>query len=265
MKYAQWEAGQNEFERARSVFERALDVDARAVELWLRYAETELKARNVNHARNVYDRAVTLLPRVDTVSSGFFFLHSHFFRPRLSLISYLFSLSFSLFLLSLSLSSSLFLLYSLFAFFSSCLVKKPTQIWYKYVYLEELLLNVPGARQVFERWMTWEPDDKVSVVSVPLIQNLCKLNLFLQHTTDYIFFPFNTTRLRSGLNSDHPHDRPGKPTSSWKNATRNSTALPPCTNAGSLVDPLRKTGSPGPSSRKIAERSIRPGKSSRRP
>jgi tetratricopeptide (TPR) repeat protein len=74
MKYAQWEAGQNEFERARSVFERALDVDPRAVELWTRYAEVELKARNVNHARNVYDRAVTLLPRVDTVSSA---LHQH--------------------------------------------------------------------------------------------------------------------------------------------------------------------------------------------
>ena len=38
------------------------------MDTWLRYAEVELKARNVNHARNVYDRAVTLLPRVDTVS-----------------------------------------------------------------------------------------------------------------------------------------------------------------------------------------------------
>lgn len=59
----------------------------------------ELKSRNVQHARNLFDRAVTLLPRVD-------------------------------------------------------------QLWYKYVYLEELLRNIPGARQVFERWMQWEPDDK---------------------------------------------------------------------------------------------------------
>lgn len=59
----------------------------------------ELKARNVQHARNLFDRAVTLLPRID-------------------------------------------------------------QLWYKYVYLEELLQNVPGARQVFERWMKWEPEDK---------------------------------------------------------------------------------------------------------
>ena len=34
------------------------------------------------------------------------------------------------------------------------------QLWYKYVYLEELLLNIPGARQIFERWMQWEPNDK---------------------------------------------------------------------------------------------------------
>ena len=59
----------------------------------------ELRARNVQHARNLFDRSVTLLPRID-------------------------------------------------------------QLWYKYVYLEELLQNVPGARQVFERWIQWEPDDK---------------------------------------------------------------------------------------------------------
>jgi crooked neck len=34
------------------------------------------------------------------------------------------------------------------------------QLWYKYVYLEELLQNVPGAQQVFGWWMQWEPDDK---------------------------------------------------------------------------------------------------------
>lgn len=108
------------------MFERALDVDPTDVLLWMHYCETvrlfplasrvslapasiltlrliqttqELKARNIQHARNLYDRAVTLLPRVD-------------------------------------------------------------QIWLKFVYLEELLQNIAGARQVFERWMKWEPDDK---------------------------------------------------------------------------------------------------------
>jgi hypothetical protein len=29
---------------------------------------------------------------------------------------------------------------------------------YKYAYMEEMLGNVGGARQIFERWMTWMPD-----------------------------------------------------------------------------------------------------------
>ncbi|TFY53910.1 hypothetical protein EVG20_g9917 [Dentipellis fragilis] len=65
LQYANWEASQSEFARARSIFERALDVDPRSVQLWLSYTEMELKARNVQHARNLFDRAVTLLPRID--------------------------------------------------------------------------------------------------------------------------------------------------------------------------------------------------------
>ena len=59
----------------------------------------ELKNRNIRHARNLLDRAITLLPRVD-------------------------------------------------------------QLWYMYVYLEELLGNVSGTRQIYERWMQWEPEAK---------------------------------------------------------------------------------------------------------
>ena len=53
--------------------------------------------RNVNRARNIWDRAVAILPRVD-------------------------------------------------------------QFWYKYAYMEEMLGNVAGARQIFDRWMQWEPE-----------------------------------------------------------------------------------------------------------
>lgn len=50
--------------RARSIYERALDVDHRNITLWLKYAEMEMKNRQVNHARNIWDRAITILPRV---------------------------------------------------------------------------------------------------------------------------------------------------------------------------------------------------------
>ena len=52
-----------EIERARSIYERAIDVDHRCIQVWLRYAEMEMRNKQVNHARNVWDRAVTLLPR----------------------------------------------------------------------------------------------------------------------------------------------------------------------------------------------------------
>uniref|UniRef100_A0A8H7TNM9 Pre-mRNA-splicing factor Syf1/CRNKL1-like C-terminal HAT-repeats domain-containing protein n=1 Tax=Bionectria ochroleuca TaxID=29856 RepID=A0A8H7TNM9_BIOOC len=57
-----------------------------------------MKSRNINHARNLLDRAVALLPRVD-------------------------------------------------------------KLWYKYVYMEEMLGNIAGTRQVFDRWMQWQPDE----------------------------------------------------------------------------------------------------------
>ena len=65
-RYAEWEATQKEYERARSVFERALDIDYRSQTIWFKYAEMEMKGKFINHARNVYDRAVTLHPRVDS-------------------------------------------------------------------------------------------------------------------------------------------------------------------------------------------------------
>ena len=58
-----------------------------------------LRHRQVNHARNLWDRAITIMPRAN-------------------------------------------------------------QFWYKYTYMEELLGNVAAARQVFERWMEWQPEEQ---------------------------------------------------------------------------------------------------------
>jgi crooked neck len=66
--------------------------------LWyLQLIDAELKHRNINHARNLLNRALAALPRVD-------------------------------------------------------------KFWYKFVYMEETLSNIPAVRQVFERWMQWEPE-----------------------------------------------------------------------------------------------------------
>lgn len=97
IKYALWEASQQEFRRARSIFERAMHADYQNVTVWLKYLNMEMSNKFVNHARNLFDRVVQILPRQD-------------------------------------------------------------QFWFKYAYMEELLGNYAGARQVFERWMEWEPE-----------------------------------------------------------------------------------------------------------
>merc|ERR1719272_1964723 len=65
IRYAAWEAAQQEFRRARSIFERSLHVEYSNVSLWLKYLEMEMKNKFVNHARNLFDRVCQLLPRVD--------------------------------------------------------------------------------------------------------------------------------------------------------------------------------------------------------
>jgi crooked neck len=63
IQYASWEASQNEFACARSVFKHA--VDPQSGPLWLTYTETKLKSHNVQHVRNLFNCAITLLPCVD--------------------------------------------------------------------------------------------------------------------------------------------------------------------------------------------------------
>ena len=67
MKYACFEEDYKEFERSGSVFKHALEVEHRSAELWLRYAEFGMRNDGFNHARNILDQAVQLLPRVDVL------------------------------------------------------------------------------------------------------------------------------------------------------------------------------------------------------
>ena len=39
------------------------------------------------------------------------------------------------------------------------ILPRADQLWFKWAYMEEILGNIAGARQVFERWMSWEPNE----------------------------------------------------------------------------------------------------------
>ena len=72
------------------MFERAIEIEYKNPSIWLKYAEMEMKNKFINHARNVWERACKLLPRVD-------------------------------------------------------------QFWYKFAYMEEILGNYLGAREIFDK------------------------------------------------------------------------------------------------------------------
>ncbi|OQV11999.1 Crooked neck-like protein 1 [Hypsibius exemplaris] len=40
------------------------------------------------------------------------------------------------------------------------IMPRANQFWYKYTYMEEMLGNIAGCRQVFERWMEWQPHEQ---------------------------------------------------------------------------------------------------------
>ena len=42
-----------------------MDIDYQSPSVWLKYSEMEMRNRFINRARNVWDRAVQLLPRID--------------------------------------------------------------------------------------------------------------------------------------------------------------------------------------------------------
>jgi crooked neck len=42
-----------------------LEVDYKNVATWLKYVDMEMRNKFVNHARNIWERAVAYMPRVD--------------------------------------------------------------------------------------------------------------------------------------------------------------------------------------------------------
>ncbi|CAI5758674.1 unnamed protein product [Candida verbasci] len=66
IRYARWEIEHNhDWNRGRSIFERALDVDIQYVPFWIQYLQMELSYKNINHARNLLDRATKTLPTIN--------------------------------------------------------------------------------------------------------------------------------------------------------------------------------------------------------
>ena len=99
--------------------------------VWVKYAEWEVTQNDYRRARSVWERALEVDPRnvnfwvkyAEMEMKGRFVNHARNVWDR-----------------------------------AVTILPRVDRLWQKYVHMEELLGNVAGARQVYQRWMQWEPD-----------------------------------------------------------------------------------------------------------
>ncbi|EME89236.1 uncharacterized protein MYCFIDRAFT_128265 [Pseudocercospora fijiensis CIRAD86] len=99
---------------------------------WFRYAAWELEQKEYRRARSVFERALDCEPT--NVQLWVRYIESEMKERNINHARNLLDRAVSI-------------------------LPRVDKLWYKYVYMEEMLGNIPGTRAVFERWMSWEPDE----------------------------------------------------------------------------------------------------------
>ncbi|EON96850.1 putative pre-mrna-splicing factor clf1 protein [Phaeoacremonium minimum UCRPA7] len=118
--------------RKRKEFEDYVRRNRISLKNWLQYAGWELEQKEFARARSVYERALDVLPNNVT-------LWIRYIEAEIK---------------SRNINHARNLL-------DRAVTRLPRvdKLWYKYLYVEEMLGAIANTRQVFERWMQWEPDE----------------------------------------------------------------------------------------------------------
>ena len=116
--------------RKRKAFEDNIRKNRLALSNWVQYARWEELQNEIGRARSVFERALDVDPRNVRV-----WLKYSQMEMRNRQINHARNI----------LDRAVLIL------------PRVNQFWYKYVYMEEMLENIIGCRQIFERWMDWEP------------------------------------------------------------------------------------------------------------
>lgn len=119
--------------RKRKTFEDNLRKNRMIISNWIKYAQWEESQKEIQRARSIWERAIDNEHRNITIWLKYAEMemkngqvnHSRNLWDR-----------------------------------AVTVMPRVNQFWYKYTYMEEMLENVAGARQVFERWMEWQPEEQ---------------------------------------------------------------------------------------------------------
>lgn len=118
--------------RKRTGFENYVRRNRLDMGNWMRYAVWELEQKEYRRARSVFERALDVDPTY--VQLWVRYVESEMKERNINHARNLLDRAVTI-------------------------LPRVDKLWYKYVYMEEMLGNIAGTRAVFERWMSWEPDE----------------------------------------------------------------------------------------------------------
>ncbi|TKA28591.1 Pre-mRNA-splicing factor clf1 [Salinomyces thailandicus] len=118
--------------RKRTGFENYVRRNRLNMGNWFRYAQWELEQKEYRRARSVFERALDV--ESTNVQLWVRYIESEMKERNINHARNLLDRAVTI-------------------------LPRVEKLWYKYVYMEEMLGNIAGTRAVFERWMSWEPDE----------------------------------------------------------------------------------------------------------
>lgn len=119
--------------RKRKQFEDNIRKNRTVISNWIKYAQWEESQKQVQRARSVYERALDVEHR--NITLWLKYAEMEMRNRQVNHARNIWDRAVTI-------------------------LPRANQFWYKYTYMEEMLGNIAGTRQVFERWIEWEPPEQ---------------------------------------------------------------------------------------------------------
>ncbi|KAG8583775.1 hypothetical protein GDO81_008541 [Engystomops pustulosus] len=119
--------------RKRKTFEDNIRKNRTVISNWIKYAQWEESLKEVQRARSIYERALDVDHR--NITLWLKYAEMEMKNRQVNHARNIWDRAITI-------------------------LPRVNQFWYKYTYMEEMLGNVAGTRQVFERWMEWQPEEQ---------------------------------------------------------------------------------------------------------
>nr|CAG4646064.1 EOG090X01R1 [Macrothrix elegans] len=119
--------------KKRKTFEDALRRNRNVITNWIKYAQWEESQKEIQRARSVFERGLDVDHR--NITLWLKYAEMEMKNKQVNHARNLWDRAVTI-------------------------LPRCNQFWYKYTYMEEMLANIAGCRQIFERWMEWQPDEQ---------------------------------------------------------------------------------------------------------